>query len=162
MACCKVITNQSGGRKERRYIVTHLEMGGWVPLLSVDEARKLERRGRREEMKEGMEERREGRRDGEEGRRDGEERKEKGEGKGKERDRWRERMEGKREGKRGRREKECIPTPIPTGLPPPIMEEALERVYTSLPPPSMHSLTKVGSRMKKMGVLFPTRSQFPS
>ena len=39
--------HQSGGRKERRYIVTHLEMGGWVPLLSVDEARKLERRRRR-------------------------------------------------------------------------------------------------------------------
>ena len=52
--------HQSGGRKDRGFI--HLEMGGWVPLLSVDEARKLERRGRRgqkeggrEEMKEGME-----------------------------------------------------------------------------------------------------------
>lgn len=122
--------HQSGGRKDGRYIVTHLEMGGWVPLLSVDEARKLERRGRREEVKEGMEERREGRRE--------------------------------IDGGKGWREKECIPTPIPTGLPPPIMEEALERVYTSLPPLSMHSLTKVGSRMKKMGVLFPTRSQFPS
>ena len=67
--------------------------------------------------------------------------------------------EGGKEGKEGEGMHSNTNTNRPT---PSHHEEALERVYTSLPPPSMHSLTKVGSRMKKMGVLFPTRSQFPS
>ena len=43
MMCCR---SALARRKEGQ--TTHLEMSGWVPLLSVDEARELERRGRRE------------------------------------------------------------------------------------------------------------------
>ena len=141
--CCR---SALARRKEGQ--TTHLEMSGWVPLLSVDEARELERRGRRETKVW-----RKRRRDTHVGGRGGGRRGAREEGKG-----WRER--GKEGGRRNAYQHQ-----YQNAYSSLIMQKALERVYTShltLPRPLMHSLTKVGSRMKKMGVLFPTRSQFPS
>ena len=149
MMCCR---SALARRKEGQ--TTHLEMSGWVPLLSVDEARELERRGRREGKRD---RRRKRRRDTHVGGRGGGRRGAREEGKG-----WRER------GKEGGRRHACQHQ-YQNAYSSLIIEKTLERVHTShftLPPhppcPLMHSLTKVGSRMKKMGVLFPTRSQFPS
>ena len=115
--CCR---SALARRKEGQ--TTHLEMSGWVPLLSVDEARELERRGRREGKRD---RRRKRRRDTHVGGRGGGRRGAREEGKG-----WRER------GKEGGRRHACQHQ-YQNAYSSLIIEKTLERVYTShftLPP----------------------------